>query len=129
MDGETIKKVECLTCRTDHLYRRPKSERDAATASAATKRASRAGSTGRSSSARETAAMKAERSLLVQWESSIAGKPSVAFHPYRTTASFDAGQLIRHPKFGDGVVARVIDRGKVEVLFKDGSKTMAHGQE
>lgn len=128
MDGETIKKVECLTCRTDHLYRRPKSERDAATRRAADKRAARTGGVGRSLGARETAAMKAERSLVAQWESSIAGKPPVAFHPYRTTTSFDAGQLIRHPKFGDGVVARVIDRGKVEVLFKDGPKTMAHGQ-
>jgi hypothetical protein len=130
MDGETIKKVECLTCRTDHLYRRPKSERDAAAARAADKRAARTGAPSRSSgSSRETAAMRAERNLVAQWESSIAGKPSVAFHPYRTTLSLDAGQLVRHPKFGDGVVARVIDRGKVEILFRDGPKTMAHGQE
>ena len=26
------------------------------------------------------------------------------------------------------VVAKVIDRGKIEILFKDGSRTMAHGQ-
>ena len=62
------------------------------------------------------------------WEQAIAGKPATAFKPYRISNVLGAGELVRHPKFGDGVVARVIDRGKVEVLFKDGPRTMAHGQ-
>ena len=32
MVGEAVKKVECKTCGSHHLYRRPKTERDAATA-------------------------------------------------------------------------------------------------
>jgi hypothetical protein len=36
---------------------------------------------------------------------------------------------VRHSKFGDGFVVRVIDRGKIEILFQDGPRTMAHGQQ
>ena len=36
-------------------------------------------------------------------------------------------QLLRHAKFGDGFVSRVIDAGKIEVVFRDGARTLAHG--
>ena len=47
----------------------------------------------------------------------------------RTTsaANFREGDLLRHKKFGDGVVTRVIDAHKVEVLFRDEAKTLAQG--
>ena len=32
---------------------------------------------------------------------------------------------MRHKKFGDGVVTRVIDGHKVEVLFRDEARTLA----
>ena len=32
---------------------------------------------------------------------------------------------MRHTKFGDGVIERVIDRAKVEVLFQEGRKVLA----
>lgn len=128
MVGDTVKKVECRTCGSHHLYRKPQSERVAAAkvgvrAVAGTERKA-SGRTGE----RVTAAERAERERTAMWEQAIAGKPSAAFKPYRISNVFGAGELVRHPKFGDGVVARVIDRGKVEVLFKDGPRTMAHGQ-
>jgi hypothetical protein len=90
----------------------------------------RAAGEGRSTAAeRLTAAQKAERDQTTAWEKAIAGQPSTAFKPYRITLTLSQGELIRHPKFGDGVVARVIDRGKAEILFKDGPRTMAHGQQ
>jgi hypothetical protein len=131
MVGESIKKVECRTCHSHHLYRRPKAEKDAQHARAAERRLDRAGgaTSEKPGGPRMTAAQRLERDQTVQWEHAIAGKPATAFKPYRITTNFDAGELVRHPKFGDGVVARVIDRGKVEVLFKDGPKTMAQGQQ
>ena len=42
-------------------------------------------------------------------------------------ASFSEGDLLRHKKFGDGVVTRVIDDHKVEVLFRDEARTLAQG--
>jgi len=135
MVGDEVKKVECKTCGSHHLYRRPKSEKlspiaakvkASATSSSSTTRAD--GGERKTASARATAAAQRERDQTSQWEHAIAGQPMSAFKAYRVTLTLGQGELVRHPKFGDGVVARVIDRGKVEILFKDGPKTMAHGQ-
>src|SRR4051812_32425395 len=119
MVGDAVKKVECKTCGSHHLYRRPKTERDAA-AARLQKRAEerKASGGGGTKAAREAHAQRAERDQTAAWEHAIAGQPTTAFKPYRISLTLGAGELIHHPKFGDGVVARVIDRGKVEVLFK-----------
>jgi hypothetical protein len=134
MVGDAVKKVECKTCNSHHLYRRPKTERDAAAARMAKRAEDRKSGGGAPSSGggtkaeKLTHAQRVERDQTAAWEHAIAGQPSGAFKPYRISLTLGAGELIHHPKFGDGVVARVIDRGKVEVLFKDGPRTMAHGQ-
>ena len=38
------------------------------------------------------------------WEKSIAGRSPNDFRPYRTSEIFEEGELVRHSKFGDGVV-------------------------
>ncbi len=129
MVGDLVKQVECLTCRGTHRYVRPKSERDAEAS-----RKAMGGSAPRASASaakvpRETAAAKSERENRNVWERSIAGQPTNAFRAYRIFESYGPGDLVRHTKFGDGVIARVIDRGKVEVLFEDGPRTLAHGQQ
>lgn len=137
MVGDVVKKVECKTCGSHHLYRRPKTERDAAHArlekKAADRKAAAASggsptSGGNSKSARAERAERAERELTQTWEHAIAGQPTTAFKPYRVSQTFGTGELVRHPKFGDGVVQRVLDPSKVEILFKDGPRTMAQGQ-
>lgn len=128
MVGDQVKQAECLTCRGTHRYVKPKSERDAAAS-----RKAMGGSAPRSPSEpkvpRETAAAKTEREMRKAWERSIAGQPTNAFRAYRIFDNYGAGELVRHTKFGDGVIARVIDRGKVEALFEDGPRTLAHGQQ
>jgi hypothetical protein len=49
------------------------------------------------------------------------------FKPYELAGSFQEGELVKHKKFGDGVVTRVIDGHKVEVLFRDEARTLAQG--
>jgi hypothetical protein len=123
------KRVLCLTCKTEHNYYKPKTGPAAEKKVAAKTGTKRATGTGRTTAAeREAAAAKAERIRVNTWERAIAGQPSNAFRPFRITESFNEGDLVRHTKFGDGVVARVVDRMKVEILFQDGAKTMAHGQ-
>lgn len=136
MVGEVVKKVECKTCGSHHLYRAPKSEREARAANRASLSASvstrgegKPASAPRASAGeRLTAAERSAREQTAAWERAIAGQPMGAFKPYRITLILGEGELVHHSKFGDGVVARVIDRGKVEILFKDGPRTMAHGQ-
>jgi hypothetical protein len=136
MVGDVVKKVECKTCGSHHLYRPPKSDRErkAAVRAAASPRSSESkppSATASKSSGGErlTAAQRAERDQTAAWEHAIAGRPSGAFKPYRITLVLSEGELVHHSKFGDGVVCKVIDQGKVEILFKDGPKTMAHGQQ
>jgi hypothetical protein len=61
------------------------------------------------------------------WEKAIAGRGTTDFKPYNVGGSFREGDFLRHKKFGDGVVTRVIDEHKVEVLFKDEPRTLAQG--
>lgn len=117
MVGDAVKRVECLTCGGQHNYRKPASERDAPKTS--TPRAASAKASG--------GALATQRSAKVTWEKAIAGQPPNAFKAYSVGSTFSPGDLVRHKLFGDGVIARVIDAKKVEILFEEGPKTMAQG--
>ncbi len=62
------------------------------------------------------------------WEQRIAGQPVTAFARYSMSRKYTEGELVHHPKFGDGYVALVLEGNKVSIVFKDGAKTLAHGQ-
>jgi hypothetical protein len=119
--------VECLTCRTQHLWRpNPPGDRPAVSGAADHGRATAAAGTRATPSGRPprvTHAMRHEQ----LWEKAIAGRGVSEFKTYNVGASFQEGDLVRHRKFGEGVVTRVIDAHKVEVLFRDEAKTLAQG--
>lgn len=131
MEGDKPHQVECLTCRTHHLYRKPKTAVPEAKPAKVTKASSGPSSSGggKSTSAKALAAAAAEAQREKGWEKRVAGQPVTAFKPYRPTATFDEGDLVRHSKFGDGYVARVLEVTKIEVMFKDGLRTLAMGIE
>lgn len=118
------KKVECLSCKGHHLFRPTQAQKDAA---AAHKRASRgdAAPVAKSTRAAAAAPRKREEDFVATWEKAIAGQPFEAFKPYRIDRTFTKGELVRHSKFGDGVVAQILDANKCEILFRDGMKTLA----
>lgn len=118
------KKVECLSCKGHHLYRATSAQKEAA---AAHKRASRgdAAPSTRASRASMPASRKKEEDLVATWEKAIAGQPFESFKPYRIDRTFAKGELVRHTKFGDGVVTTILDANKCEVLFREGMKTLA----
>ena len=117
------KKVECLSCKGHHLYRATAAQKEAA---AAHKRASRGDATPRSTRPSMGAAVrKKEEDLVATWEKAIAGQPFENFKPYRIDRTFVKGELVRHTKFGDGVVYTILDANKCEVLFREGMKTLA----
>ena len=116
MDGDKVFKVECLTCRGHHRYRRPKSAEPAPRA------------TTRRAAADRAPKPKPIDQLRKTWEQAIMGSTPADFIAYRIDLAFSPGQLVRHKKFGDGVVNEVIDPGKIEVLFQDGPRTLAQGR-
>lgn len=61
-----------------------------------------------------------------EWEKDVNAQPDEAFAKYTPTARYAKEALLMHPKFGKGVVVDV-EQAKVEVLFEDGAKKLAHG--
>jgi len=116
--------VECLTCRSTHLWRAGSpGDKPAATGASGGSSGSRASASGPKKSARAQAAIRHEQA----WEKATIGRGVLDFKPYEVGGSFQEGELVRHKKFGDGVVTRVIDLHKVEVLFRDEARTLAQG--
>jgi hypothetical protein len=126
MVGTRPVRVECSTCNSHHNYR----------AAAPGDKVVSTGSAGgtvvtRSKTPRATRGpTKAAQAVMDRekmWEKAIAGKAMSDFRSYRVSLTFQEGDLIRHSKFGDGVVTRIIDNAKVEILFKDEARTLAQG--
>lgn len=63
---------------------------------------------------------------LPKWADSVALQPDDAFTPYNIGRLFQRGEYVMHAKFGKGWVIGV-DVGKVDVLFEEGTKKLAHG--
>jgi hypothetical protein len=124
-------RVECSTCMSHHNFR-ARAPGDKAPAGASTRAASSASASSGSSGPRSTrsSVTKAQQAALDRersWEKAIAGKAVSEFKNYRVDQMFNEGDLIRHKKFGDGVVVRILDPKKVEILFKDEPRTLAQG--
>jgi hypothetical protein len=113
--------VECLTCRSQHLWRQhAPGERPAA--AGGSPRASASGGASTRAPRVSAAAARHEQT----WEHALNGRGVHEFKAYSVDGSFQQGDLVRHKKFGDGVVTRVIDGHKVEVLFRDEARTLAY---
>lgn len=125
MVGSEPARVECSTCGSHHNFRaRAPGEKVERAARAPSSRSSGSGaSSARGPSKVQVAAMDRERT----WERAVSGKGVHDFRPYRVSETFAEGDLIKHSKFGDGVVMRVVDPRKVEILFKDDARTLAQG--
>ena len=115
MVGGAAKRVLCLTCDKQHNYRSPKSEGAAKVAKKTTKKAPSA----KSVAAAATAAQR-------KWQEATGDKDASEYRPYSMTTRFEAGQLIMHPKFGEGLVQEVTAPQKISILFRTGLKTLIH---
>src|SRR5437773_1809921 len=128
MMGPKPARVECSTCGSHHNYRAAAPGEKAP----AGDRPARAGASGSASASPRSArgpskAVQAQLDRERSWEKAIAGKAPRDFKPYRVSQTFSNGELVHHSKFGDGVVLRIVDAHKVEILFKEESKTLAQG--
>lgn len=122
MVGPKPVRVECSTCMSHHNFR------EFAPGDAPPKGSSRVGAGIAPRAARVPTVTRLEqerREREKTWEKAIAGKAMSDFKRYNVSSTFSQGELVRHSKFGDGVVTRIIDANKVEVLFKDEARTLA----
>jgi hypothetical protein len=135
MMGNMPVRVECSTCNSHHNYRPrmpgEKAVKERGVTEARPKTASRS-SSGRPAGGVRAAAVRAEEERVGRerfWEKAVSGKTPGEFRAYRVTETFTEGELIRHSKFGDGIVTRILDARKVEILFREEPKTLAQGLE
>ena len=127
MVGTTPKRVECSTCNSHHNYRALPPGEKAVSAGGSSRVAAGKSSSGPRSTRGPTKAQQVVLDRERTWEKAIAGKGVHDFRSYRVSEIFEEGDLIRHSKFGDGVVTRLLEGKKVEILFKDDARTLAHG--
>jgi hypothetical protein len=132
MVGSTPVRVECSTCNSHHNFRaRAPGDKTPAggssRAASGTSLSASKGSAGPRSTRGPTKAQQAVMDRERTWEKSVNGRAVSEFRPYRVSEVFEEGDLVRHSKFGDGIVTRLLEGKKVEILFKDDARTLAHG--
>jgi hypothetical protein len=114
MIGKKITRVHCNTCRSQHAYR-PHPPGEQPTTSRAARPTTRA--------ARPTPVARAD-----EYAALLNGRDTGSARAYTPQECFAAKDLIAHPTFGLGVVTMLKDRTKIDVLFRDGLKTLLHHQ-
>ncbi len=120
-------RVECSTCMSHHRYRaRAPGDKEPSTSTRSSSGASSAARAPRAP-AGPTRAQLATLDRERTWEKAVSGKAVSEFKAYRVDLLFAEGDLIRHKKFGDGIVTRILDAKKVEILFRDEPRTLAQG--
>ncbi|MBN2419007.1 MAG: hypothetical protein JXL81_06450 [Deltaproteobacteria bacterium] len=105
VDG-IVDRVKCYTCGFEHKYKPVKKKSEPAKK--------------RKSPARKKSSEK-EYAALMEKNSHIAPIP------YSMNASFSEGDIIDHKTFGKGIILETSFE-RIEVLFQDGSKTLAAGK-
>jgi hypothetical protein len=83
----------------------------------------RSGGSSRSSSSEDDAWAKPPEPE-PEW-AEVDSRPEDKFLPFAMSTKFAKGDLIKHPKFGKGIVLGV-EGTRIEVLFQDGKKKLGH---
>jgi hypothetical protein len=99
MEGSRIARVQCNTCKGDHVYRAgPPGE-------------------GRPASRSSSTATARPTTIVTTYDEKIRGRELSAAKPYNVKDAYKADELLRHPTFGLGIVLAVRGLQKVEVMF------------
>jgi hypothetical protein len=113
MVGSDIKRVQCNTCGSQHMYRGQQQLKKTASLAAPRK-----ASTPRTP--------KAEV-VVIGFDELLRGKDLTKAKKYSIRETFKVDDVVDHPTFGFGIVSAVrVD--KVDITFKADVKTLAHGK-
>ncbi len=112
LKGDRIAKVQCLTCKKEHVYRSPKGATEPKAKVAKTKKADSEESH--------------SNSIEAEWEKLMTSHRDVPVKPYSMKGQFGLGDKLNHPKFGDGIVGKLIYPNKLEVIFREDVKVLIY---
>lgn len=111
MKGDRIAKVQCLTCKKEHVY---KAAKGVTTPKKTRKK-------------KDEAEQPTATSIEAEWEKLMATHKDAPFKAYTTKGAFILGDKIKHPTFGDGIVGKLIYPNKLEVIFRTDIKVLIYG--
>jgi hypothetical protein len=122
MVGSVPARVMCRTCKSEHNFKPKRGVKEPG--GVAPSRGS-PGSTTRT--ARAPREVKEEKTVPVEleWMRQMNASTS-AMKEYGADQAFLAGDRIKHPVFGEGIIQKLVFPNKVEVLFKMDIKTLIH---
>jgi hypothetical protein len=75
-----------------------------------------------------TSEERAKRARERKWQKAVGDKPDANLVPYAPTRTYAPEEVLAHQTLGSGVVLRIVDASKIEVLFRDGPRTLIHGR-
>lgn len=105
-------RVQCKTCGAEHAYRKYPP---------GTKKPQTARST-KSSTPRKS------RRKPTEWEVKVSKRDPSEATDYSLAHTFQHDELVRHKKFGVGLVVGLADTHKIHVLFESGIKLLMHAK-
>ncbi len=106
-------KVQCKTCKATHSFKDPGASKKKTSIDRVIK------------NARVASGRKVTESVGDLWTKAM-NKTTSQGKEYSIRESFQMGDVINHPTFGQGIVEKLIDNNKIEVLFKDDYRTLMH---
>lgn len=117
MVGPKPVRVECSTCSSHRDFRaRPPGEKEAASP-----RSTKSGIS-EPRAPRMSSATKAEQARVTREvasrEKAVTGRAVADFRKYTIHETFREGNLVKHTRFGDGVVTRIINADGIEILLQ-----------
>lgn len=118
MVGDTIKRVHCNTCNTQHAFRA-----HAPGEGPSQPRASRS-----SDDSRPRKSGGAGLARASDFDTLMQGRDISTPRRYSPKQTFAPHDVIDHPTFGIGLVTGLKDSHKVEILFRTGAKVLIHGK-
>lgn len=137
-DNSVPKRVECKSCKGQHMYRAPKlpSRTPEAAAPSVVNRSAAARNPAppkppkvtRQAAAAQAAQAASSAAGAREWlrkMEDLAQRDGVVIRPYSMRETFAAGDPVSHPKFGKGVVLEVLEAKKCAILFEEGRKVLA----
>ncbi len=106
-------RVKCNTCGGEHAYR--------------AQRAPSSRSVPREREPARAPTKKPPTGLHAEWNRQLEAAAARPVLSYRANEKFVAGDVVDHASFGRGVVQRVVEPGKILVLFSGGTKVLVCG--
>lgn len=110
-DSVTIGKVQCKTCKSTQAYKDPATVRGRKTVK-------------KNSLGRTTTQKKSNSDM---WLEAVNNSKSKS-QAYSVKTRYELGDIVDHPKFGPGVIEKLIDADKIQVIFRHDVKTLIHNK-